>query len=367
MSLYADASMWANTSKACGSPDQSPINLSQSFAKSCDLLCELSLDDVAVDSAEMIGDTTQGLILTYSSSARPTCKYNGNGYTATKSLMTNPSQHTVEGVQAQAEFITYFSSPQGKTLAISVLVRTSPGDSASTRFFNAFVPFLTQSGEAISVSLGSGWVLGNVVPNTPSYYVYDGSDVVPDCNPVTWIVFADTVNMDPSDFAILAQRIPAGSRPIQQVGGDREVFYNDSEALKGSDAAHMKNDGKVYMKCRRLGTKSTSGPASAKEDTTAVKDSGLLQKKAETEARNIYTSISGTFDSITEPVKNLYAEKGPIGILSLVLAPVLFWFFFFTVQGGEFASSVAMFLNSIFYYLFRYPIEWIFRKPGTTV
>jgi hypothetical protein len=150
MSLYTSASAWPDSAKACGAPKQSPINLSQSFAKSCDLLCELVLDDVAVDSAEMIGDSERGLILKYGQ-AKPTCKFNGDGYTAFQSVMTNPSQHTVEGVQAQAEFITYFSSPAGKQLAVSILVRTMPGDSASVRFFNAFVPFLTQSDESLAV------------------------------------------------------------------------------------------------------------------------------------------------------------------------------------------------------------------------
>lgn len=360
MSLYTSANTWQESAKACGAPKQSPVNLSQSFAKSCDLLCELVLDDVAVDSAEMIGDSERGLILKYGQ-AKPTCKFKGDGYTAFQSVMTHPSQHTVEGVQAQAEFITYFSSPAGKQLAVSVLVRTMPGDSASVRFFNAFVPFLTQSDESLAVTLGSGWVLGNAIPSTPNYYVYDGSDILPNCAPTTWVVFADTVAMDPSDFAVLSQRVPAGSRPLQQVGDDREVFYNDADALKGSDAAHLKNDGKVYMKCRRLGTKPAGGGG------TPVTQSDLLGKKAEQDVANLYETVQTTIAPATQQVKNFIAEQGPLGLIAIVLSVLFFYFFFYTTSGGDFVVSLLGVLERALYYVFRWPFEWIFRKPGTTV
>ena len=359
MSLYGSATSWPESAKACGAPKQSPINLSQTFAKSCDLLCELVLDDVAVDTAEMLGDSERGLILTYGQ-AKPTCKFKGDGYTAVKSILTHPSQHTVEGVSAQAEFITYFNSPAGKQLAVSVLLRTAPGDSASVRFFNAFVPFLTQSDESLSVSLGSGWVLGNAIPSTPNYYVYEGSDILPNCVPTTWVVFGDTVNMDPSDFAVLNQRIPAGSRPLQQVGDDREVFYNDAEALKGSDAAHLKNDGKVYMKCRRIGTKPDGGAAAQQQ---SVSQTDLLGKKAEQDAATLYASVQSTLAPATQQVKSFIAEQGPLGLGAIALAGLFFYFFFYTASGGDFVVSLLGVLESGVYYVFRWPIEWIFRKP----
>lgn len=361
MSLFASANMWASTAKACGAPKQSPINLSQTFAKSCEMLCELVLNDVAIDTAEMTGDSERGLVLKYGQ-AKPTSTFNGDGYTAFQSVMTHPSQHTVEGVQAQAEFITYFSNPAGKQLAVSVLIRTSPGDSASVRFFNAFVPFLTQSDEPISVALGSGWVLGNAIPSTPNYYVYDGSDILPTCNPTKWVVFADTVNMDPSDFAVLSQRVPAGSRPLQQVGEEREVFFNDTDALKGSDAAHLKNDGKVYMKCRRIGTGGSGGDGKTGA-TQPVTQTPLLEKKAEEDAANLYLTVGNAVAPVTGAVKNVIAEQGPLGLLAIGLTVAFFWYMFFTSSGGDFVVSLLGFVERLVYYIFRWPFEWIFRKP----
>jgi carbonic anhydrase len=360
MSLFQSATSWQEQSKQCGAPGQSPINLSQSFAKSCDLLCELAIDDVTPGTAEMIGSTERGLTLTYKN-APPTCKFNSDGYTAKGSMLFHPSQHTVEGVQAQAEFVTYFGSPTGKSLAVSVLVRTSPNTSPSSTFFNTFVPFLTQPDEVISVTLGDNWKLADVIPDTPNYYVYDGTDVLPGCQPMTWVVFSDTVNMDPSDFAMLAARMPAGSRPLQQVGEDREVFFNNSDELKGSDAAN-KRDGKVYMKCRRL------GPKQETSDVQPVKSGGLGQAAAEQTIANLYERVNSTLDPIVSSVKSEYNNYGPLGVLTVVLFVAFGYYLFFTIQGGSFVTSTLYTLESIFYYVFRYPWEWIIgfflRKPS---
>jgi hypothetical protein len=202
-------------------------------------------------------------------------------------------------------------------------------------------------------------VLGNAIPSTPNYYVYEGSDILPNCAPTTWVVFADTVAMDPSDFAVLNQRVPAGSRPLQQVGDDREVFYNDTDALKGSDAAHLKNDGKVYMKCRRLGPKAEGGGASQQP----VSQSDLLGKKAEQDAANLYLSVQTTLAPVTQQVKSFIAEQGPLGLIAIVLALGFFYFFFFTTSGGDFVVSMLGVLESAVYYVFRYPIDWVLRKP----
>lgn len=362
MSIFQSATSWPETAKQCGAPGQSPINLSQSFAKPCDLLCELSIDDVAPGTAEMIGQSDQALTLSYKT-APPTCKFNSDGYTAVASTLYHPSQHTVEGIQAQAEFVTYFKSPTGKALAVSVLVRTSPNTTPSTTFFSQFVPFLTQPDEPISVTLGPSWKLADVIPDTANYYVYDGTDVVPGCEPLTWVVFSDSVNMDPSDFAMLSARLPAGSRPLQQVGDDREVFFNNSDELKGSDAAN-KRDGKVYMKCRRLGPKQDQAPP----DTQAVKQSGLMSAAAEQTVANFYESVNATLDPVVSTVKNEYNNYGPLGVLTVVLFVVLGYYFFFTIQGGEFVTSALYAIQSLFYYIFRYPIDFVFgfflRKPS---
>lgn len=360
MSLFASANTWAESYKACGAPNQSPINLSQSFAKPCDLLCELAVQDVAVPTATIVGDPNLGFVLQYEGS-NPTITWNGDGYTAQASYLHHPSHHTIEDVQSQAEFITYFTSPKGNALALSVLVRAAPGTSSSSSFFSSFVPYLTQADTPTAVNLGDSWMLSNVVPPTANYYTYTGSWILPNCQGnVTWVVFADTVNMDPNDFAVLSSRTDAGSRPLQPVG-DREVFYNDQDALLGSENAHLKQDGKVYMKCRRL-PKSGEGPPV--EKSAAVKEGGL----AEAKAKSFRAEVETWYDTnVKQKYNQAVSDYGYIGFAVAGFAILLIYYFFFTVSGGKFVVSALYAIELPVYYLFRWPYEkifgFLFAKP----
>lgn len=302
-----------------------------------------------------------GFVLQYETS-KPTITWNGNGYTAWASYLHHPSHHTIEDVQSQAEFITFFTSPQGGSLALSVLVRAAPGASSSSSFFNAFVPYLTQQGVPITVNLGDNWMLSSVVPPSANYYTYTGSWILPNCDGnVTWVVFADSVNMDPNDFAVLSARTDAGSRPLQPVG-DREVFYNDQDALLGSENAHLKQDGKVYMKCRRL---PVSGEGPPMEKSAMVKEGGLAEAKADQFA----SEIQNWYDTnVAQKYNNFVAVYGYTSFLVLGFAALLVYYFFFTESGGKFVVSALYAIELPVYYIWRWPWEfffgWLFKKPS---
>lgn len=250
MSVFDNARQWPDLHKACGAPHQSPVNLSRSFSLPCDRLCEWKIDDVAVQHAIIESDPrgSGGVVLTGFSTGTPTAKFNGEGYTCQKIVLFSSSQHSIENVFGEAELVAYFTNPKGYTICMSVLVRSAPGDTSSSQFFNAFVPYLDSNGSRIT--LGDTWALANVLPETQSYFVYEGTDVVPKCQPdVTWIVFSNSVTMDPSDYARLASRLTPKRRPLNEVG-DRQVFFNDGEEAAGT--AIGKKDGKIYMRCKRV-------------------------------------------------------------------------------------------------------------------
>lgn len=242
MSIYASSGSWG-----CSSANQSPINLSQSSAKPCDLLCELVMDQVQVAQANVL-ISDEGLIL-QNTAGLGTCKYNGEGFTCDMVLVNHPSHHTIENIQADAEVIAIFTNPSGKYLCVSSLVRVNSSQSTSTQFFNKFVPFANPTETQTQVNLGDDWGLQMMIPPNGAYFVYDGSMVVPNCQSAKWVVFKSMINIDSNDFALLVKNVSPGSRPIQALG-DREVFFNDTEQLPGSP---MPNDGKTYMRCRRLG------------------------------------------------------------------------------------------------------------------
>ena len=266
MSIYGSNS-WGDQ---CGNSSQSPVNLSQSSAKPCDLLCELTFDNGYISQANVIV-SDEGLVL-QSQTNLGTCKYAGNSYTCQSLLVTHPSHHTIENVQADGEVVAIFSNPTEGLLCVSSLIRVNPAQTDASHFFNAFVPYADPSVTSTPISLGEQWGLFMMVPPAGAYYVYDGSLVVPPCQPTKWVVFKSMINIGATDFALLVKNVGAGSRPVQAIG-DRQVYFNDVEQLVGGPMPH---DGKTYMRCKRSGKK---------QDVKPVTSAGLGDEKSKDDAK----------------------------------------------------------------------------------
>jgi len=239
MSAFSSAGKWGG---ACKGVNQSPINLSQSFAKPCDILCDLVFDEGYVSSG-VVNITKEGLVL-YSQTGLGTCKYNGTGYTCNALIVNHPSHHTIENIQADAELIALFTNPVGKKLLVTSLIRVNPAQTDASKFLNRFIPYA--STRATQIKFGDDWTLSMMVPPKASYYSYAGSMPLGACEPAQVIVFSSMINIDSNDFALLVKNVTAGSRPIQALG-DRQVFFNSGEQLPGGQ---MPKDGKIYMRLR---------------------------------------------------------------------------------------------------------------------
>jgi len=299
MSLYSSSTSWGGN---CSGANQSPINLSQAAAKPCDLLCELTFDDVYVPQAT-VAISNEGMVL-QNTAGLGSCKFNGEGYTCQALLVNHPSHHTIENIQADAEVVAMFTNPTGKNLCVSTLVRVNPHQSSASSFFNAFIPYGNPSVASTPVNLGENWGLFQMVPPAGSYYVYDGSLVTPGCDPVKWVVFKSMINIDSNDFALLVKNVNPGSRPIQGLG-DREIFYNDVEQLPGGPMPH---DNKTYMKCRRAGQKTAP--------TKPVVQAPLGAESAKTKKT--------TLGAVQDWASNQVAANGYISILDMILLVVAF-------------------------------------------
>lgn len=327
MSLFASSASWAEQYKACGAPRQSPVNLSRSFAKPCDRLCELGIDKVAIPTATATIKSNLGMHLQFGD-VKPTAKFNGEGYTCKEAYLFHPAQHTVEDVRAEAEFIALFENPKGFILAVSVPVRTAPGDTPSSAFFNRFVPYPSMEDEPTQVTLGQDWLLQDIVPEGKGYYVYEGSWVTPPCtSEVTWCVFSQSVTIDPSDFAKLASKSPGGNRGLQELGG-RDVYYNDGEKV---DSTFGKKDGKVYMRCRRVKPEGELPP------TDTLKKSDAMFKASEAAEKAQAVAVS----NLQMGVLSLWIQMGGFwGLLMMSAYAGLAYFFFFNTGGKDFVKNV---------------------------
>ena len=293
-----------NWPPSCSSAKQSPINLTQSGAKPCNLSCDLVMDDGNVTQTS-VSVSNEGLILE-SSSSLGSCKFRGESYVCQGLSINHPSHHTIEGVQADGEVTAIFRKPTGELMCMSTLFRINSAQTPSYGFFKQFVPYAVTTGET-KLQMRD-WSISALVPPEASYYVYQGSTLVPPCAPCEWVVFKSMINMDQGDFAYLVRNAEAGSRPVQGLG-DREVFFNDTNNVPGGPMPH---DNKFYLKLRPTGNTKISPKLETK---TVDLKSKLGESKADDETKNPTTLLGQATKA-----KNDYVEQ--VGTLGLVLAIV---------------------------------------------
>jgi carbonic anhydrase len=250
MSIFSSQTSWTGM---CSGGNQSPIHLSQSFAKPCKGTCDLKVDDTNITTGG-IAVSDEGLVLNASSLG--SCKYNNISYNCEMLLINHPSHHTIEkNSQADGEVVAHFRSAQGENLQVCVqfYVNSSPGPSVD--FFKQIVPYASNNG---LIQL-TGWSLQQMIPDDGSFYMYDGSFMIPGCWNAETIVFKSSINIDQTDFALLVNKVQAGSRSIQPLG-NREIFYND-----GADTGFLPHDNKTYLVMKPL-----KAPAKKKQEISRV-------------------------------------------------------------------------------------------------
>ena len=262
----------------CAGANQSPIHLSQGSAKPCKGTCDLKVDGTNATSG-MVAASDEGLVVhgqNYSGSLG-SCTYNNISYSCYMLLINHPSQHTVEkNSKADGEVIAVFISAQKERLQVCVQFYVNPSPGPSIDFFKQIVPYATTTNQTM-VQL-TGWSLQQMIPDDGSYYMYDGSTMFPPCMPAETIVFKSSINIDQTDFALLVNKVTAGSRSIQALG-NREIFYND-----GADTGFLPHDNKTYLVMKplkpqkqkkpeisRVDLKTTSAREAAKEPGTVAK------------------------------------------------------------------------------------------------
>lgn len=349
-SIFDSSRKWPDEYKACGAPHQSPINLSQSFALPCDRLCEWSVDDTAVGTAYVSNAQARvgGLVLSGFQNGKPTAKFNGDGYTCDAMVLFSTSQHSLESVFGEGELVCMFSHPGGKIICMSVILRSTPGDTPSSKFFNAFVPYVDQGS---AVTLPKSWTIRDVIPDTPSYYIYTGTTVWPACQPnVTWIVYSNTVSIDPSDYSKLVRSIKPARRPLEQVA-DRKVTFYDAQ----SHGVSTPRDGKLYMRCRRAGQKKDAEEEQGSANKPVVKVGGLEDATSEEEKASNQMALNNASAAATAAYESMGGIYGVLTVLVLVAAS---GGLFFTSTGKQLGATAFVIAFIVPHYI-RAAVMWL--------
>lgn len=238
MSGFSSQTTWTGM---CAGANQSPIHLSQSSAKPCKGTCDLKVDATNVTSGFVVA-SDEGFLM-YGQSLG-SCTYNNLSYNCSFLQINHPSHHTIEkNSQADGEVIAVFISAQNERLQVCVQFYVNPSPGPSIDFFKQIVPYATSQPTTVNLT---GWSLQQMIPDDGSYYMYDGSTVTRPCMPAETIVFKSSINIDQTDFALLVNKVTAGSRSIQALG-NREIFFNS-----GPDMGFMPHDNKTYLVMKPL-------------------------------------------------------------------------------------------------------------------
>jgi len=282
----------------------SPINLSQSSAQPCDSLCDLVMDDAYATNGILTMELGNTLIL-FSQTNLGSCKFNGEGYTCSWVAVNHPSRHTIENIQADAEVIAHFSSPTGKILEVSSLIRVNPAETQASHFLNTFIPYANPNQRNTPVALNN-WSLAMMVPPNATFYSYQGTDL--GCRPAQVVVFGSMINIDSNAFALLVKNTKPISIGVQPLGS-RQVYFNNGQQLPGPQ---MPNDGKIYMRIRSNKADDDKKKATSKfvKPVTQTDVSG-----AQTNERN----NSGILGAISNWSRTQAASNGWFSLLNVLL------------------------------------------------
>jgi len=339
-----------NWPPSCSSAKQSPINLTQSGAKPCRLSCDLVMDDGNVSQAN-VSVSNEGLVLE-SSSGLGSCKFRGESYVCQGLAVNHPSHHTIEGVQADGEVTAFFRKPTGELMCMSSLFRINSAQTPSYNFFKQFIPYAVTTGET-KLTMRE-WSISQIVPPESSYYVYDGSSLVPPCTPCEWIVFKSMINMDQGDFSYLVRNVEAGSRPVQGLG-DREVFFNDVSNIPGGPTPH---DNKFYLRLRPTGNTKVGGKLEVKK--ADLKNNVEQSKSDKAEEEKYPTTVKGQFNKAWNDFWNAY---GVVGIAVILFVGVSIYFGYSqaykTPLTGEYGKTAALWVRDWLSFLYNWTIALI--------
>lgn len=239
MSIFSSQTSWTGM---CIGANQSPIHLSQGSAKPCKGTCDLKVDDTNVTTAS-VAISDEGFVMHGQSLG--SCTYNNKLYTCVMLTINHPSHHTIEkNSQADGEVVAIFVNGPVDAIQVCVQFYVNPSPGPSIDFFKQIVPYASGTQQTL-VNL-SGWSLQQMIPDDGSFYTYDGSTMYQPCYPAETIVFKNSINIDQTDFALLVNKVTAGSRNIQPLG-NRELFFND-----GPDMGFMPHDNKTYLVMKPL-------------------------------------------------------------------------------------------------------------------
>ncbi|WP_037290763.1 carbonic anhydrase [Saccharibacillus sacchari] len=139
----------------------------------------------------------------------------GEKYSLLQFHFHHPSEHQIDGQNAEMELHFVHENEQGEKAVVGVLIHPGKANPAIKQLWSQ----LPESGNEESVILNTPIDLDDLLPENLHAVHYDGSLTTPPCTEqVNWSVLEDPIELSQAQIDLFAERFPDNHRPVQEVG-----------------------------------------------------------------------------------------------------------------------------------------------------
>ena len=197
---------------------QSPIDIRNAS--------ELDLVDIRFDYGETpnsVTNTGHGIQVEVEGDSHVV--YNGIRYNLLQFHFHAPSEHTIDGQAAAMEIHFVHHDPNSGTLAV-VGILLQEGDGHNAAYAPVFDNLPAESGQTLSTE--DSLALGGLLPQSRTFYTYQGSLTTPPCSEIVrWLLLDTPVALSAAQIAAYTAIYANNARPVQPLGA-RDLL-RDSE------------------------------------------------------------------------------------------------------------------------------------------
>lgn len=238
---FRESHEWENKYPKCSATASrlAPINIDTSKISPCHTTCKMAMRH---GKTKCYVQNENSMPTVYFD---PTtfCKFKGMIYTLKKMTIHVPSMHTVNRNNYEMEALLYFylnpADMESGGVIVSVLFRKGPDHGTANQFFNQFVnqlPASDSGGMEKDVDVSVDWNPEMVLPDSKSFFYYEGALPYPPCTQ-NWsiVIFEEVVPISINIIKTIKYLLGDSARNVRDIldtPKETVVFYNSYHSFE---------------------------------------------------------------------------------------------------------------------------------------
>ncbi|WP_149095474.1 carbonic anhydrase [Paenibacillus terrae] len=198
---------------ACGNgQEQSPVNIEHTHLEASHTQQPLQVHYTTAKASILNNGHT---IQINTAGPGNTIVVDGTRYTLKQFHFHHPSEHQIDGKNAEMELHFVHQSDNGRTAVLGVLIQRGTENKA----FNSIWSKLPKDTTSQDAALEEGINLASLLPKDLHSVRYNGSLTTPPCTEhVNWTILEQPIKMSADQISRFATIFPDNHRPVQQLG-----------------------------------------------------------------------------------------------------------------------------------------------------